>query len=158
MAATAHNRNHARRQAALRPLALFLLLVPAAGTLSAQRSKAIYEQVGYVASALTAGNAADAMTPFDKSLEGYDRLRDYFSALAAAYQVVNQIQIMDEDINREEATLTVHWELTLSDAGNGLSQTREDNITVKLSLRKYKWRITGFSPLEFFNPQLTKSK
>jgi len=129
------------------------LLLAFAGTVAAQQSKAIYQQIGYVANALTSGNIADAMTPIDKSMDGYDQLRDYFTALVAGYQVLNQVQILDEDINQKEATLTVHWELTLSDLGTDLNQTREQDITVKLRFLKYKWRIVGLSPIEFFNPQ-----
>jgi hypothetical protein len=135
-----------------------VLLIAFVGTMAAQQSKAIYQQVGYVANALTSGNAADAMTPIDKSMDGYAQLHDYFSALVNSYQVLNQIQIMDEDIQRREATLMVHWELTLNDAATALSQTREQDIVVKLSFRQYKWRIVGISPLEFFNPQIEKSK
>ena len=133
---------------------LFLL----AGNLSAQQSKAIREQVARVATALTAGNPEEAMTPFDKSFDGYSRLRDYFSALTNAYDVTNEMDVIDEQITSHEATLTVHWTLTLSEKGSGLSESREEDLTVKLSMKKYDWRIVDVSPLEFFNPELRKSK
>jgi len=130
--------------------AVFLL---SAALSAAQPNKAIYRQVTHVATALTAGNAADAMTTFDKAFSDYDRLRDYFSALTNAYQLVNEIEVTGEQIADSEATLTVHWVMTLSD-----SETRTEDVTVKLNLRESKWRIVDFSPVEFFNPQLRKSK
>jgi hypothetical protein len=133
---------------------LFLL----AGTLTAQQSKAIYRQVANVATSLTAGDALEAMTSFDKSFDGYARLRDDFSALVSAYQLVNQIEVLDQNIVAGDATLTVHWVLTLSDPVTSLGETRTQDVTVKLSFLKYQWRIVGFSPLELFDPQLQKSK
>jgi hypothetical protein len=132
--------------------AIFVLLC-CATAFAQQPNKTIYRQVTHVATALTAGNAADAMTTFDKAFSGYDRLHDYFSALTNAYQVVNEIEVTGEQIADSEATLTVHWVMTLSD-----SQTRSEDLTVKLNLRESKWRIVDFSPIEFFNPQLQKSK
>ena len=66
---------------------------------------------------------------------------------------MNEIEVTGEQIADSEATLTVHWVMTLSD-----SQTRSEDVTVKLNLRESKWRIVDFSPVEFFNPQIQKSK
>ena len=135
-----------------------LLLLAAAGLLPAQQSKAIRQQVGQVATALSSGSPEEALTPFDKSFAGYGRLRDYFTALTNAYNLTNDMEITDEQIVDHEATLTVHWILTLSDLKNGLSETRAADLTVKLSMKKYDWRIVGIAPLEFFNPELRASK
>jgi len=134
------------------------LLLVLAGTLAAQQSKAIYRQVSNVAASLTAGDAAEAMMPFDKSFADYDKLRDDFIALTTAYRISNQLEILVQNIAGQEATLTVHWVLTLSDEFNDLAETRAQDVTVKLSFLKYQWRIVGFSPLELFDPELQKSK
>jgi hypothetical protein len=68
------------------------------------------------------------------------------------------MEVTDEQIVDHEATLTVHWTLTLEDLKNGLSETRTEDLTVKLSMKKYDWRIVGISPLAFFDPELRKSK
>jgi len=135
-----------------------LLVFVLAGTLGAQQSKAIYRQVASVATALTAGSAAEAMMPFDKSCAGYAELRDDFSALVSAYQLVSQIEILEQSIVGADATLTVRWVLTLSDPVTQLSETRAQDVTVKLSYLRYQWRIVGFSPLDLFNPELQKSR
>jgi hypothetical protein len=140
---------------ALSRLPLVLVL---AATLAAQQSKAIYRQVSNVATSLTAGDAAEAMMPFDKSFANYHKLRDDFIALTTAYRISNQIEILEQNIAGQEATLTVHWVLTLSDEFNDLAETRSEDVTVKLSFLKYEWRIVGFSPLALFDPELQKSR
>jgi hypothetical protein len=139
-------------------LKYFALLVLLAATLSAQQSKAIYRQVATVATSLTAGSASEAMMPFDKSFDGYEKLRDDFNALVSAYQLVNQIEILEQDIVATEATLTVRWVLTMNDPVTALGETRTQDVIVKLSFLRYQWRIVGFSPIDLFDPQPTKSK
>jgi hypothetical protein len=134
------------------------LLVVFAGILAAQQSKAIYRQVASVASALTAGDAVEAMVPFDKSCAGYAKLSEDFATLVSAYRVVSQIEILEQSISGGTATLTVHWVITLSDPVTELSETREQDMDVKLSFLKYQWRIVSLSPIELFDPQLQKSK
>ena len=136
-------------------LALVLLFAP---SLSAQQSRAVREQVGHVASALSAQHPEEAMDAFDKSFDGYSRLHDYFVGLTDGYSIVNEMVINDEQIVDREATLTIHWVLPLSDLASGLTQNRDEELTVKLSKKKHDWRIVDISPLEFFNPEQRKSK
>lgn len=135
-----------------------LLVLVLAGSLGAQQSKAIYRQVASVATSLTAGSASEALLPFDKSCPGYERLRDDFTALVNAYQLVNQVEILEQNIVGSEATLTVRWVLTLSDPVSQLSETRTRDVTVKLSFLRYQWRIVELSPLELFDPELPNSR
>ena len=134
------------------------LLFLSAACVSAQQSRAVREQVAHVASALSAGHPQEALDPFDKSFEGYSRLRTYFTGLTDAYTIVNEMDITDEQIENREATLTIHWTMTLSDMASGLSESREEDLTVKLAVKKYDWEIVDISPLEFFNPEPKKSK
>lgn len=136
-----------------RSTGLGLLLLAGLATAGAQQSRAVREQVGHVASALSAGHPQEAMDPFDKSFAGYDELRRYFMALTDANTVVNELDITGEEIENREATLTIHWTLTLSDLVTGLTKSRERDLTVKLSMKKYDWRIVDISPLDFFNPE-----
>jgi hypothetical protein len=41
---------------------------------------------------------------------------------------------------------------------SGLTQSRQQDVTVKLEMKKYDWRIVDLSPIEFFNPEQPKSK
>jgi hypothetical protein len=109
--------------------------------------------VSYVASALTAGNPADAMSCFDKSVAGYEKLRGYFSGLTGAFQLVNQLEVTEEQDAAAEATLTVEWTVTLSDPQTGYAENRNAAIHVRLVQKSGKWKIVEFAPIELFNPQ-----
>ena len=111
------------------------------------------QQVGHVASALTAREPADAMTPFDKSFADYDKLRGYFSGLTAAFEVTNQLKVTEEQDLTDESTITVEWALTLANAENRYSQNRNASVHIRLVRKGSNWKIVEFSPVELFNPQ-----
>ena len=134
------------------------MLIFAAASPAQNHSRAIHRQLSHVASALAAGNPSDAITPFDRSFDGYSQLSDDFTGLTNAYRIVNEIEVRDEEIQNGEATFLVHWVMTLSDFENQNSEIRTEDVTVKLKLKKYEWHIVGFSPLEFFDPELRHSK
>jgi hypothetical protein len=126
------------------------LLVLAATCAAADTPRA---QVSYVASALTAGNPADAMTPFDNSFAGYEKLRGYFSGLTSAFQLTNQLEVTEEEDSAQEATLTLEWTLTLANAQTGYTENRSESIHVRLLLKSGKWKIVEFAPIGLFDPQ-----
>ena len=129
-----------------------LLIAALAIPLRADRVSDVRAQITYVASALSAGNPADAMTRFDKSLPNYDTLRGYFDALGA-FQVENEIDIVDEQDNDAETKLTVNWTLTLTDLASDSKRERSGEINVRLVQKDGKWKIVDFTPIELFNPQ-----
>jgi hypothetical protein len=110
-------------------------------------------QLEVIATALTTGNPAQAMTPFDKSYANYDKLSNYFSGLTGAFQIVNEIDVSDEEDKATETKLTVSWTLTLSDLGTNYTQQRRDDISVRLVLKDRKWKIVDFAPIAIFDPQ-----
>lgn len=128
---------------------VFLLALAAAG-LGAEMPRA---QVSYVASALTAGNPADAMTPFDKSFPAYDKLRGYFSGLTGAFQLTNQLEVTEEQDSPDEATLTLDWTLTMTDPQTGYARNRNATIHARLVPKGGKWKIVEFSPIAMFDPR-----
>ncbi len=105
-----------------------------------------------IAMALTGGNPADAMTPFSKSLANYDKLRDYFTGLTNAFDIVNEVDVTDEEDSPNEILATVHWSLTVSEKGNNSSNQRAADIHVRCVRERGKWRIYGFSPIDVFDP------
>lgn len=110
-------------------------------------------QVTAVAEGLSAGDAAEAMTHFSKSLPDYDKLRRYFEGLSA-FQIENQLNIIDEEDADNCVSLTITWDITLTDLGTERSRRRTGDIHVKLAPVDSKWRIVEFAPLDIFNPQL----
>jgi hypothetical protein len=131
-----------------------LALALAAAGVGAELPRA---QVSYVASALTAGNPADAMSPFDKSFPAYEKLRGYFSALTTAFQLTSQLEVTEEENSDDQATLTFEWTLTLTDAQTGYTTNRNATIHARLVPKNGKWKIVEFSPIELFDPRRAHS-
>ncbi|MBV9760600.1 MAG: hypothetical protein JO340_08550 [Acidobacteriaceae bacterium] len=129
------------------------LVLLAAVLLSADQAADVRAQLGAIATGLTAGNPAQAMTPFDKSYSDYDKLSDYFAGLTNAFQIVNNLSVTDEEDGAAESKLTVHWTMTLSDQGKNFTQQRAGDIHVRLVLKGRKWKIVEFSPVDVFDPQ-----
>ena len=130
--------------------ALVLLVAP---LLRADQAADVRAQLGAVATALTAGNPAEAMTPFDKTYADYGKLSNYFAGLTSAFQIVNNVSVTDEDDAAAESKLTVHWTLTLSDLGTNSTQQRAGDIQVRIVLKGRRWKIVEFAPIDVFDPQ-----
>lgn len=122
----------------------------------ADRAADVLAQLNHIATALTDGNAVDAMSPFDKSLADYDKLSKYFDGLTNAFQLVNEVDISDEQDTETESKLTVNWALTLTELGTGYTEQRTGQINVRFILKDGKWKIVDFSPIDIFNPQLKR--
>ena len=110
-------------------------------------------QLNVIARGLSAGDAAAAMVPFDKSLETYDKLSTYFAGLTNAFSIVNEIDVSDEDDTASEIKATVHWTITLSDLGSNYTERRVGDISVRLVLKDRKWKIVEFAPIDLFDPR-----
>ena len=135
-------------QAAACILSLAVLTIP----LCADRAADVRACVSYVATALTSGNAADAMTPFDKSFPNYEKLSNYFQGLSA-YQIDNEVNVLDEQDTDTDSKVVVNWTLMLTDLGTDATERRAEEIHVHLALKGGKWKIVDFSPISLFNPQ-----
>ena len=131
------------------------LVLLAFATLSARQSSPseARAQVAAVAEALSSGDASGAMAHFAKSYRDYDTLRRYFEGLSA-FQVENQLDVTDEEDTRNSVSLTVTWDITLTDLGSDRSRRRTGEIHAKIMPVGSKWRIVEFSPLDIFNPQI----
>jgi hypothetical protein len=109
--------------------------------------------VNYVATALAADNAIDAMTPFDKSFTSYAKLRDYFSGLTDSSQIVNEVDFTDEQDSDSQSSVTVDWTLTLTNKTTLQTERRNGEVHIRLTLQNEEWKIIDFSPIDLFNPQ-----
>lgn len=114
--------------------------------------------VGDVAIALTAGNAAQAMEPFSKKLVDYEKLRDYFSGLTAAFTIVNEVDVEEEENRVSESTATLRWALTLTSLGDNYSKQRSAELHVRAVREKKNWRIIDFAPISLFDPARAESR
>lgn len=137
---------------AMRAAACILGVTILATPLYGDRAADVRASVSYVATALTSGNASDAMTPFDKSFPNYEKLSNYFQGLSA-YQINNEVNVLDEQDTDTDSKVVVNWTLTLTDLGTDATERRVGEIHVHLALKGGKWKIVDFSPISLFNPQ-----
>lgn len=133
--------------------ALLLVAVPLRSGTASDASAAARQQVAAVAEALSSGDASEAMTHFAKTVLDYEKIRRSFEGLAD-FQVENQLDYTDEEDADTSVTLTVTWDITLTDLGSDHSRRRTGEIHVKVALVDSKWRIVEFAPLDIFNPQV----
>jgi hypothetical protein len=133
--------------------ALAALFVLAVWTAHADQPSDIRSRLEVIATGLTEGNPAAAISPFDQSYADYGKLRNYFGGLTNAFQIVNEIDVKDEEDNPAETKATVHWIITLSDLGSNYTARREGDINVRLVLTGHKWKIVEFSPIDIFDPE-----
>lgn len=135
-----------------RLLAAAFSLLFSGSPLFADRAADIRSQISYVATALASGNAADALTPFDKSCPNFEKLSGYFQGITL-FQVENEVDVVDEDDQTNtETKVTVDWTLTLTDLGTNRTDHRTAEINLRLALKHGKWKIVEFSPIDIFNP------
>jgi len=105
-----------------------------------------------VASALSAGDPADAIAQFTKTYAQSEQLREYFTGLTNAYSIANEVDVTEEQDMTSESLVTIHWTLSLSDSQGGNSNRRSGEIQARLIREKTKWLIAEFSPIHLFDP------
>jgi|GEM_PF-1228008 len=128
---------------------VFLSAFPAFG----DRAADMRSEIGQVATALTAGNPAEAIAPFDKSFANYQKLRDDFEGLTNAFQLVNEVDVVDERDTENETELTLNWTITMTDPATNYTESRSAELSVRLARNGRKWKIVDLSPIGLFNPQ-----
>lgn len=138
-------------------LKAFVLAWAAISICQAQENQGIRDRLSDVAMALTSGNPSNALEPFDKSFDGYQKLSDYFIALTNAYQVANEVEVTDEqDAGNGVEAVSVHWTLHLTDAQTNNTESRSGDMTLQMVRKKGKWKIVSLTPLTLFDPQQTQ--
>jgi hypothetical protein len=145
----------ARRSRSFTVAAQLALFALALGQARGDQAADVRNALEVVAAGLSAGNPAQAMSAFDKSYANYDKLSGYFGGLTNAYQIVNEIDVVDETDSPGDTKVTVHWIITLSDQATSFSNRREGDINVRLISKDGKWRIVEFAPIDIFNPQVS---
>lgn len=128
-------------------------LALAAAHARADQAADVRSAIELIATALSSGNPAQAMSAFDKSYANYQKLSDDFEGLTNAFRIVNEVDVVDEDDAPAETKITVHWIITLSDLALNYTERREGDINARLVLKGRKWKLVEFSPLDVFDPQ-----
>lgn len=134
-----------------RRLAWLAALLLCAGALRADDLAEMHSVIGDMATALSNGDAALAISSVSKKCADYEKLSDDFGRLAVAYHIVNQIGFTDEDV--EKATVMVHWSMTLETRDAAFAVNREADLTLKFVREGKHWRIISIEPMKIFEGQ-----
>lgn len=133
--------------------ALILSLLFCTMIMRADDSANIHEVIGDMANALSAGDAAQAISFVSKKCENYDRLMKQFDAVTGAYYVENHIEFSDEDLAQTQATISLRWDMALTTKQSAFVKNRSAEIKIKLAREGKHWKIIDLSPADFFDPQ-----
>lgn len=110
--------------------------------------------VNRLTTALSDGDAEDAIDAFDKSCPDYEELAQCFVGLTGSFSISNEADVIEDTVNNKDATLTLDWTLDLRSLATEQTVRRRQQVKVDLVKRKNVWKIVRFSPVDLFNPQI----
>ncbi|HEX3748406.1 MAG TPA: hypothetical protein VHW09_30980 [Bryobacteraceae bacterium] len=129
----------------------FLLLASLAVLLRANAEKDAWDLIRSMAEALSAGQAASFLSSFDRSLPDYDRLQNNVVGLVSQGDVGCNIEIVNNDGDDTERTLTLDWIFTVEpkEISPGAKHWEKK---AKCRIRKTgkKWKVVYFEPVDLF--------
>jgi hypothetical protein len=132
---------------------LVLAAVSLSAPLSADDTSDIWELLTQAAAALSAGNKAEFLQAFDRSMPGYQILASNVSGLIAEYEVQCSIELLSEEGSGSARTIELDWFLQLVEQQDETNITRRrDRITCRLMKSGKKWKIVTLEPIAFFAP------
>jgi hypothetical protein len=113
----------------------------------------IYTLFADLATDLSSGDAKNAMKRFDPNMEGYGTLRSNIYALMVQDVVSASIEVLSNEGDAQHRTVQLDWRLVIiNQQPTGATVRRREKVTCKLELRKKKWIIVSFAPLDLFKP------
>jgi len=121
--------------------------------LRASDSADIHSVIGDVANGLSGGSAGQAMEGFSKKCANYQKLSDDFQTLTNAYLVTDRVQFTDEEVTSAQATVKLHWEMSVTTKGAEYTTNRNADLIIKLVREGKHWRIIELTPIDIFDPQ-----
>jgi hypothetical protein len=131
-----------------------LLLWLSGAACAGDQPQDVLRVINHVTTALADGDAASAMTVFDKSFKDYAILQGYFVALTSAYLISNEADVLDEEDTPTESKLTLRWSLKLTSTTSDVTSRRTNETTVQLAQKNGKWKIVDLQPIDLFDPQI----
>jgi hypothetical protein len=122
-------------------LLAFLLLV--------QQQPESLKVLSMLASSLSEGNAAGAVSVLDKNMPGYQKLSDNIFALTSQADLSCSIDPVEQNGDQ----LEVEWFLLVrSKEENGPTERRQMNVKVTVGKVGKSWKITGLAPASILDP------
>jgi len=107
-----------------------------------------------MAQALSAGNPADFLAPFERSMPGYRKLESQVFALLSQAEVASSVELVQDQGDDQRRRVELDWILEIrSHLPAGPSEQRRQLLKAVLTRRGKSWKIVSLEPLSFFAPQ-----
>lgn len=133
-------------------VALLLLL---AGVAVADRVAEVLDTFAIVADSLTGDFPDEAMSPFDQSMPGYEKLRTNFFGVTECCHVSCSVKILSEEGDKNESSVSLDWTVTIRNKNMAaMVETRRKTVAAKLKRNGKKWKIVSFDGVDLFDPIL----
>jgi hypothetical protein len=130
-----------------------MLVAIAAARLRADEAQDVWDLFTRLASALSAGDAADFMQPFDRSMKGYETLNANVKALLDENDVQSSIELVSDEASGTGRAIELDWLLQIvAKEDTATLVRRRELIESRVMKQRGKWRVTAFEPLGFLAP------
>lgn len=135
------------------PMTLVLCATAARAAAPADPAAAAEETVSKAASALRDRKAAAFWLLFDRTMPGYQRLRQDSDALLEVGHVESTIRMEKNEGDDRARNLQLDWQMEIVQEEDVPGTTRRAaTVKCRLELREGDWRIVSFDPIGLFAP------
>lgn len=119
--------------------------------LRADSADQVWDLISSMASALTRGSGSEFVTVFDRTMPGFEELRNNVTALLAQAEVQSSIELVSNDGDDRKRTLEADWLLRITGRDNVSGAVkREERVKCQFEKQNKGWRVVSFAPLALF--------
>jgi hypothetical protein len=136
-------------------------LLPIAVCLAADPAQEVLDLFTSLAASLSANNASEFMSAFDRRMPGYEKLQGYVNALVGPklpddtflINTENYVDVVSDEGDAQHRTVELNWRMRIKHKIDGTAQvSREQKLKCTLEKSGKKWKIVAMEPIEYFKP------
>ena len=129
------------------------MLIFAALALGDDAGQEVFDLLGSVATALSAGDVPSFLAAFDRNMPRYQELAANVAALVRQADVTSSIEPQRNTGDDRERIVELDWLLEIRPKQEtGPLVRRRETVRCRLEKQKKKWRIVAFEPVALFAP------
>ncbi|HXK06359.1 MAG TPA: hypothetical protein VMS37_28445 [Verrucomicrobiae bacterium] len=130
-----------------------LYLIPLALCLAADPAGEVLDLFTDLAGSLSAGNAVDFLSKFDKKMPGYEKLSQNVTALTRQADIESYVDLVRNEGDDQKREVEANWKMRLK-VGNDATATpgRQQLVKCRVEKQGKNWKITVLEPVDFFAP------
>ncbi|HTP32106.1 MAG TPA: hypothetical protein VMJ75_08040 [Candidatus Acidoferrales bacterium] len=130
-----------------------LCLIPLTVCLAADPAGEVLDLFTNLAGSLSAGNAVDFLSKFDKKMPGYEKLSQNVTALTRQADIESFVDLVRNEGDDQKREVEANWKMRLK-VGNDATATpgRQQVLKCRVEKQGKNWKITALEPVDFFAP------